>query len=1156
MEPDSISSSKSSIMSPMQLSDEEYFYKLDNMVSVSCEVLRNIFRSRWKKESGDDWKPTDKQGKDFIKGLGKFSYQKSDPIQKTKIATGCLEDWDLCLLSLVILNVGDRRSYKSENESVHRLLTLRNTLAHHPTRKVTKQDYQGKMNVFRKSLKGLGVKDEDIEKMIANSGTSCSDAAFKMAKKLYDKAKCKMAKNNFEKAIERCNEAIELPSLLPTHLSIAYENRAECYLKFALNKRESQKRQESYKYIDQAVRDGNDALKLNINSWKAHYFIGRCYRLNNEFQLAIKHLTSAYAISPSQTLLKTELDSCRVDAESYNSVDCWHPSLMTMTLKERVAENNAATGYKKMQHTNMRDWNAKMRLLGTKFPGADDVIRGDQYRDGLRVKACNTEAAKYYSKAADLGNLEGMVKLGDCYLNGHGVPQDPAKSHKLFLKVANMSPNLPSSTITLANKNHGVASAQFSLGVLYANGLFVEKDNYMAANWYRKAAENGDPFAACNLARLYADGNGVAEDEKMAELYWYKAVAFGDSYAAVSLVQHYLSHLEPEKAEAMFTTAKSRGHIYYKCKSDEEFQTEIQKVVQQRNRRKAEVIEFEKEHNLDTKGLTVEERFWRKMRSKNSEPMLDKYERLINEMRNKFESDESWHKIEDELENDLNRNIKLVGARAKEGSALAAEILNTRNTSHNLIHLIGEKETFSNKQKLQVLNLIYECVIGQFNIVSWEEEIDTKLKQIINELYESKRGRHDQEEMKIRLVYVELNYPTGTSSGNFASKLLKQGIEMYPDNVHYYTSFCAHEKDLQSQLRYVEIALKRWPHNVNLYYKKATILQRNLLSTCRSSCKNCRCEYAQVYAPRKKKEVVEAYEKFIRKAPKDDRNLPNAYYSIAMIHVIISTDFKMMNYYYKLGKQAEENQLPCFLSDYQNEMCIEKTFVENVRSERGSPQAVDVPDAILERRKHLKCPVRRWMITRHRTSVNDLNKKKSIKCSSFDPVRKPKEIPPVPDRMYMVKPITIKQMALSENRIYENRVLELTIIDVPKGKCCLGLGVHLIAEDEDGDVTHLNIYGMWKSEDSSLEKLGMGARIAILHPHMQTGSDPILIVNDDPDSIIFLEKVENMCWFCAESVATKDVQRCGRCRKAVYCSKECQEHDWKIMKHKLICSNI
>ncbi|CAL8137430.1 unnamed protein product [Orchesella dallaii] len=334
--------------------------------------------------------------------------------------------------------------------------------------------------------------------------------------------------------------------------------------------------------------------------------------------------------------------------------------------------------------------------------------------------------------------------------------------------------------------------------------------------------------------------------------------------------------------------------------------------------------------------------------------------------------------------------------------------------------------------------MIYKCVIGEYCIVSLKRETKTKLKQIINELYESKRGRHDQEEMKIRLVYVELNYASGTSSGNFASKLLKQGIEMYPDNVHYYTSFCAHEKDLQSQLRYVEIALKRWPHNVNLHYKKATILQRNLLSTCRSSCKNCRCEYKAVVAPRKKKEVVEAYEKFIRKTPKDDRNLPNAYYSIAMIHVIISTDFKMMNYYYKLGKQAEENQLPCFVSDYQNEMCIEKTFVENVRSERSSPQAVDVPNnRILERRKHLKCPVRRWMITRHRMSVNDLNKKKSIKCSSFDPVRKPKEIPPLPDRMYMVKPITIKQMALSDNRIYENRVLELTIIDVPKAECCL-----------------------------------------------------------------------------------------------------------------------
>ncbi|CAL8124758.1 unnamed protein product [Orchesella dallaii] len=477
-----------------------------------------------------------------------------------------------------------------------------------------------------------------------------------------------------------------------------------------------------------------------------------------------------------------------------------------------------------------------------------------------------------------------------------------------------------------------------------------------------------------------------------------------------------------------------------------------------------------------------------------------------------YKSEASSDEIDEEQ--DLNLNTKLIGARAKEGSELAAEILKTRNISHNLIRLLGgkEKETFSNKQKLQILNMIYECVIGEYCIVSLKQETKTKLKHITNELYESKRGRQDEEEMKIRLVYVVLNYPFGTSSGDFASKLLKQGIEMYPDNVHYYSLFCIHEKDLQTQIRYIEIALKRWPHNVDLYYKKAIILGLSLFSSCRSTCKNCRCQYEGVSAPRKKMEVTEAFEKFIRKAPKDHRYLPHAYYTLAMIHVIISSDFKMMNYYYKLGKQAEDNQLPCFLPAYQYKICIEKTFVENVRSERGSPQAVDVPDTILERRKHLKCPVRRWMITRHRKSVSDPNKKKSIVCSSFRPVRKPKGIPPVPERMYLVKPVTIKQMALSENRIYENRVLELTIIDVPKGECCLGLGVHLIAEDEDGDVTHLNIYGLWKSEDS-LEKVGMGARIAILHPHMQTGSDPILIVNDDPDSIIFLEKVENMCWF-------------------------------------------
>ena len=52
-----------------------------------------------------------------------------------------------------------------------------------------------------------------------------------------------------------------------------------------------------------------------------------------------------------------------------------------------------------------------------------------------------------------------------------------------------------------------------SLGVLYASGAGVPKDDAQALIWYRKAADAGDPGGMRNLAILYEKGQGVTKDE-------------------------------------------------------------------------------------------------------------------------------------------------------------------------------------------------------------------------------------------------------------------------------------------------------------------------------------------------------------------------------------------------------------------------------------------------------------------------------------------------------------------------------------------------------------------------------------------------------------------------------------------------------------------
>ena len=65
--------------------------------------------------------------------------------------------------------------------------------------------------------------------------------------------------------------------------------------------------------------------------------------------------------------------------------------------------------------------------------------------------------------------------------------------------------------VPLAEQGH--ATAQFNLGLLYANGQGVPQDFAEAVKWTRLAAEQGQVSAQYNLGLMYANGEGVPQDE-------------------------------------------------------------------------------------------------------------------------------------------------------------------------------------------------------------------------------------------------------------------------------------------------------------------------------------------------------------------------------------------------------------------------------------------------------------------------------------------------------------------------------------------------------------------------------------------------------------------------------------------------------------------
>ncbi|MFO1057482.1 MAG: tetratricopeptide repeat protein [Dongiaceae bacterium] len=73
----------------------------------------------------------------------------------------------------------------------------------------------------------------------------------------------------------------------------------------------------------------------------------------------------------------------------------------------------------------------------------------------------------------------------------------------------------------------GYADAQGTLGLAYATGLGITRDDEQAARWFRKAADQGDGSAQLSLGLAYKRGRGVPLDYVQGYMWMTLAAARG-----------------------------------------------------------------------------------------------------------------------------------------------------------------------------------------------------------------------------------------------------------------------------------------------------------------------------------------------------------------------------------------------------------------------------------------------------------------------------------------------------------------------------------------------------------------------------------------------------------------------------------------------------
>jgi len=138
-------------------------------------------------------------------------------------------------------------------------------------------------------------------------------------------------------------------------------------------------------------------------------------------------------------------------------------------------------------------------------PGAVAPARADMDACKAAVQAQDHEAALAQCRApADEGQADAQYVMGVLYDNGLGVDKDAEAASAWFVKAADQDQ----------------VQAMFMLGVMNMRGEGGQKDAAAAAKWWRRAAEAGDAPSQFNLAMLTARGEGVEKDvDAAARLY-------------------------------------------------------------------------------------------------------------------------------------------------------------------------------------------------------------------------------------------------------------------------------------------------------------------------------------------------------------------------------------------------------------------------------------------------------------------------------------------------------------------------------------------------------------------------------------------------------------------------------------------------------------
>lgn len=128
-------------------------------------------------------------------------------------------------------------------------------------------------------------------------------------------------------------------------------------------------------------------------------------------------------------------------------------------------------------------------------------------------------AFAYYTRAAQAGDADAMMRIGYLYLEGKGRNRNEGLAKRWFIEAA----------------TRGDAAAMAALGEMFMTGNGVTKNVDFGFKWLGESAKRGNTYAMISIGLVYEKGNSVPQNYELAKRWFEEAAARGESYGFSNL---------------------------------------------------------------------------------------------------------------------------------------------------------------------------------------------------------------------------------------------------------------------------------------------------------------------------------------------------------------------------------------------------------------------------------------------------------------------------------------------------------------------------------------------------------------------------------------------------------------------------------------------